>query len=93
MICCFFCCWCCCLCCVQQFYSGGVLTGTCGTSLDHGVLIVGYGEESGQEYWKVKNSWGDSWGEGGYILICRNCGANNGQGECGILDDPSYPIV
>jgi len=76
-----------------QFYSGGVLNGTCGTSLDHGVLAVGYGTDGNQDYWKVKNSWGSTWGEEGYVYICRNCNMNNGQGECGILDEPSYPTV
>ena len=44
-----------------QFYSSGVLTGNCGTSIDHGVLVVGYGTDDGTAYWKVKNSWGTSW--------------------------------
>lgn len=74
-----------------QYYSSGVLTGDCGTQLDHGVLVVGYGTESGQEYWKVKNSWGATWGENGYILICKDCDKNGKQGECGINDQPSYP--
>jgi len=74
-----------------QYYSSGVLTGTCGTSLDHGVLVVGYGTLNGTEYWKVKNSWGTSWGENGYVLICKDCNKNGNQGECGINDQPSYP--
>jgi len=37
-----------------QFYSSGVMTGTCGTSLDHAVLVVGYGTDGSSDYWKVK---------------------------------------
>jgi C1A family cysteine protease len=76
-----------------QFYKRGVLSGNCGTRLDHGVLVVGYGAEGGQDYWKVKNSWGASWGQEGYVMICRNCNKNAGAGECGILEEPSYPIA
>jgi len=67
-----------------QMYSSGVFCGTCGTNLDHGVLLVGYGTDT-KDYWKVKNSWGTSWGEKGYIRMCRN------QDECGIAMEPSYP--
>lgn len=76
-----------------QFYSGGVVTDSCGVNLDHGVLVVGYGmDASAGGYWKVKNSWGPDWGESGYIRIGR--GSNYGvNGECGILMDPSYPVV
>jgi C1A family cysteine protease len=74
-----------------QYYSSGVLTGNCGTNLDHGVLVVGYGTSGSTQYWKVKNSWGTSWGEKGYVLICKDCGKNGNKGECGILMQPSYP--
>jgi len=76
-----------------QFYNGGVLTSSCGSNLDHGVLAVGFGSTGGQEYWKVKNSWGAGWGMNGYILLCRNCGKNSGAGQCGLLAQPSYPTV
>jgi C1A family cysteine protease len=74
-----------------QSYKSGVLTGTCGTNLDHGVLAVGYGTYTdGTDYYKVKNSWGTGWGMGGYILIQR--GNPQRCGECGILcGPPSYP--
>jgi C1A family cysteine protease len=74
-----------------QFYSSGVLTGTCGTSLDHGVLAVGYGTDGTTEYWKVKNSWGTTWGMDGYINIEK--GNTQSGGECGILMMASYPSL
>jgi C1A family cysteine protease len=75
-----------------QFYSSGILSGTCGTSLDHGVLLVGYGSQSGSEYWWLKNSWGTSWGEKGYCQLCRNCNKNGAKGECGVNEEPSFPL-
>jgi len=75
-------------------YKGGIFNGKCGTNLDHNVIVVGYGQDSsGNKYWKIKNSWGASWGENGYIRICRDCGKNGNEGECGINKSPSYPIV
>ena len=75
-----------------QFYSGGVLDSSrCGTSLDHGVMIAGYGEEDGKKYWLVKNSWGDGWGEGGYLKILRT-DSENDAGICGIAMQPSQPV-
>merc|ERR1712060_671893 len=76
-----------------QQYKSGVMTGDCGTSLDHGVLLVGYGTDGNDDYWKVKNSWGSDWGESGYIRLFRNCNANSGKGQCGILLSASYPII
>jgi len=78
-----------------QFYSSGVIADpACGTTLDHGVLAVGYGVDavSGIKYWLVKNSWSDSWGDKGYVKIARSDGVND-TGVCGIAMDPSFPIV
>jgi len=77
---------------VFQHYTGGVLTDdACGSNLDHGVLAVGYGTDKGQKYWKVKNSWGTTFGEEGYIRIAK--GKATDGGECGIRKDPSFPTV
>lgn len=76
-----------------QFYSSGILDSTsCGTTLDHGVLAVGYGDEDGQKYWTVKNSWGADWGEEGYIRIARSDSTNT-EGICGIAMDASFIVV
>ena len=70
---------------VFQMYTGGVVDSTaCGTSLNHGVLAVGYTDE----YWIVKNSWGPSWGDEGYIKIAYKA---TGAGICGINQMNSYP--
>ena len=77
-----------------QFYSKGIYDDmNCGFNLDHGVLIVGYGFDifTQTDYWIVKNSWGDKWGENGYIRIKRNI--DDDRGLCGIAMQPSFPIV
>lgn len=70
-----------------QLYKSGVFTGKCGTNIDHGVLLVGYGTEKSrlEKYYKIKNSWGKSWGEEGYIRMGRGEEYNEGDGQCGIL--------
>ena len=77
-----------------QLYTGGVLDAGCGSDIDHGVLLVGYGTDAAgtdaaADYWKIKNSWGPRWGEDGYIRIGRN--DTTGPGLCGILTLASYP--
>jgi len=73
-----------------QFYHSGVLdNASCGKNLDHGVLLVGFDTDasSKKDYWLVKNSWGVSWGDKGYIKFVRN------KDQCGISQAPSYPVV
>ena len=74
-----------------QFYKSGVFNGTCGTQLDHGVLVVGYGDDNGSPYWIVKNSWGEAWGNNGYIWLAKDIASP--QGQCGVAMQPSYPTV
>merc|ERR1719333_1111463 len=76
-----------------QFYKGGVLSKACGTQLDHGVLLVGYGESNGVKFWKVKNSWGESWGMQGYIELEMDNSPDGKAGECGLMSQPSFPVV
>ncbi|KAL4333822.1 hypothetical protein GQ457_07G015240 [Hibiscus cannabinus] len=75
-----------------QFYKGGVFEGECGNAMSHAVTIVGYGtSEQGLEYWVIKNSWGESWGENGFMRIRR--GTNTPGGLCGIAMKASYPLA
>lgn len=78
---------------VFQLYSGGIIDNVkCGTNLDHGVLVVGYGEENGKKYWIIKNSWGPKWGDSGYVKIARTDNTNT-PGMCGIALSASFVIV
>jgi len=67
---------------IFQFYRSGVLDGACGKNLDHGVTAVGFGADSSTGYWIVKNSWGSSWGNQGYVWIraMKNMCGINGNG-------------
>ena len=72
-----------------SYYTGGVLT-SCGTSLDHAVIAVGYGVDASSKvpYFKIRNSWGSSWGEAGYIRLKRGSSVST----CGIINSyAAYP--
>lgn len=81
---------------IWQFLHFIVVTGiyrdqTCQNdedSLNHAVLVVGYGTEKGEDYWIIKNSWGNDWGENGFGRMSRNY--NN---LCGLATEINYPIL
>ena len=66
-------------------YKSGIIDGPCEGIHNHVVLIVGFGEEAGVPYWKMKNSFGAAWGEDGYVRIAR------GRDLCGIGGEPYVP--
>ncbi|KAL6865208.1 hypothetical protein ACP4OV_016359 [Aristida adscensionis] len=71
-----------------QFYKDGVFLGKdCGTHPNHGLTVVGYGSHDGTKYWLLKNQWGESWGENGYMRLER------GTNACGIAKYASYPVM
>lgn len=75
----------------QSYKSGVFDDANCGTNLDHAVLLVGYGVNSaGLEYWIMKNSWGSSWGDEGYMQMAIT---GNGAGTCGVMMDPVYATM
>lgn len=75
-----------------HLYKGGVFNDwSCGWEMNHGVLAVGYGTEDGKKFYKMKNSWGNTWGENGYFKLAR--GDGYGVGMCGILTRASYPTA
>lgn len=71
------------------FYGGGIFDQpNCAKYAFHYALAVGYGTENKTDYWIIKNSWGEKWGEKGYIRMSRN---KNQQ--CGISTYSNYPIL
>ncbi|KAL6865206.1 hypothetical protein ACP4OV_016357 [Aristida adscensionis] len=71
-----------------QFYKSGVFPSKdCGPTPNHGLTVVGYGSHAGTKYWLLRNQWGESWGEEGYMRLER------GTNACGIAKYGSYPVV
>ncbi|KAL1225057.1 KDEL-tailed cysteine endopeptidase CEP2 [Cardamine amara subsp. amara] len=75
-----------------MLYTGGVYKGPCGTNLNHAMTVVGYGMDDSDQtkYWRVKNSYGQHWGEMGYMRVERDI--KDPEGRCGIAMDAWYPI-
>lgn len=77
-----------------QLYKSGIYSNeNCGYQLDHGVLLIGYGydKDLDMKYWIIKNSWGNQWGENGYIRIQKDI--DDDRGLCGIAMQPSIPLL
>ncbi|KAF7103022.1 hypothetical protein CFC21_104061 [Triticum aestivum] len=75
-----------------QFYKGGVMTGSCGTDLDHGIAAIGYGNTSDRtKYWLLKKSWGTTWGQNRYLRMEKDI--PDKRGMCGLAMVPSYPTT
>jgi hypothetical protein len=71
-----------------KLYRSGVFSlASCTTHLTHGLLVVGYGAQDGRKYWKVKNSWGTTWGQNGFGKVVRD------QNMCAIGNWANYPII
>jgi len=61
----------------------------CGTSIDHAILAVGFGNDGTNEYWIAKNSWGSNWGDSGYVKMLKT--DNLDAGQCGVNLYASLP--
>ena len=74
-----------------QFYSSGIISSdTCGTFINTWIVIVGYGSDSGLDYFLVRNAWGSNWGDNGFVKIAQSS-TGGYPGYCGINSDPMYP--
>jgi C1A family cysteine protease len=70
-----------------QLYTSGIITTGCGVTLDHAITAIGYTPT----YFIVKNSWGTTWGQEGYVWISSSSQYNDGLGACGLFSQPQFP--
>jgi hypothetical protein len=67
-------------------YAGGIFNGCAKDSIvDHAVTLYGYGQEGPHKYWQIRNSWGQAWGENGFVRMLRH---KDEESYCGIDSDP-----
>lgn len=73
-----------------KFYKGGVYSSSeCSTTdLNHAALVVGYGTQKQGDYWLIKNSFGEKWGNNGYLKLARN-----NDNTCGIASHAIVPTI
>jgi cathepsin L len=77
-----------------SFYAQGIFNGCSKDAVvDHAVTLFGYGEESGTKYWLIRNSWGSSWGEQGFIRLLRHDTPSEDDEYCGTDHDPSAGLA
>lgn len=69
---------------IKIIFFFNILSNNNEDGLDHAVLVVGYGSINGDQYWLVKNSWSNLWGNDGYVLMAAR------ENNCGVLTDPTY---
>ena len=74
-----------------MYYSTGIYNGDCTPEVNHGMTGIGYGVQNGTQYVIVRNSWGTSWGEQGYVRIILDAASTGGK--CQVYAWPSYPII
>ncbi|EDW79732.2 uncharacterized protein Dwil_GK17860 [Drosophila willistoni] len=73
----------------SQYHGGIYEDDECNQGeVNHSITVVGYGTENGRDYWIIKNSYSQNWGEGGFMRLPRNAGD-----YCGIASECSYPIL
>merc|ERR1712194_864157 len=62
-------------------YTGGIVS-MAGSGVDHVISVVGWGTEGSKEYWIVRNSWGEYWGEMGYVRVEKGNNALSLEEQC-----------